>query len=739
MLILLVLVVVTNTFAQNIQFKDSVIKFELIENNYNLDADRDNEISIEEAESVTTLLLYAGTWGRSVPAVLNEMHYFKNLEKFTCQGYVSAIDLHDNKLLKDLEISWSELASLCVTENVLLERLVVTNATQIEYVDLSKNTLLPITYGNNVLLGAKLVKVNSTQYSLYNKYSENNYWGVPKSTLCKSNCEVESTTDEIVFFDGNLKSALFSYSPTIDLDSNGRISKAEANKVFTLDISNKGICNLEGLQYFKYLNELYCDSNKIESIDFIEELYRLRRIDCSHNRITADYQFILGSNGIEYVDCSHNLIERLIIKSIYELDTLNCSFNDMISLEIGDDYEYFRNLQYGRYGGYLKDNYGASVEYLNCSNNKFTELGFSTCNYISFLDGSNNELLRTLDISNVYIHSVNFDRNDNNGLNVCALDLFYNNPDFVYPNSTWIQRDCGNNHLNFQDDSLRKILTPLYDKNNDGVLVYAEVECDFWNSDPSSLDLSGRGIENIEGLQYVCADTIDLSGNFIVNGSFNAPIYDVIDYNGEYMTEPGNLVNSLAVSLDISNNKLTSFDLSKGFEGVQNLNIADNLLTSLTFSSTYKSEGEDVYGTNYGLKTLEASGNDLNCFDVSYVKYLTSVNVSSNSNLLKVQVSSDQLSDKVNAWTKDPITDWSIEECGVLTNVDEYKTISVPAYPNPASEMLNFSSKIVGLFSLAGVQVKGAFSEKSMNVSNVSPGIYVIKYTNGAFEKVIIK
>ncbi|SCY08796.1 T9SS type A sorting domain-containing protein [Flavobacterium caeni] len=124
---------------------------------------------------------------------------------------------------------------------------------------------------------------------------------------------------QIVFPDPNLKAALLSeqlFMDTIDFDGDGEISLYEASQwSYPIDISNAGISDLSGLEYFIYVTEIRAQGNQITSID-TSPFIGLEFLDLRDNMLSAftfDVQTLSTAFGYLRLDLRGNPINTLNI------------------------------------------------------------------------------------------------------------------------------------------------------------------------------------------------------------------------------------------------------------------------------------------------------------------------------------------------------------------------------------------------------------------------------------------
>lgn len=174
----------------------------------------------------------------------------------------------------------------------------------------------------------------------------------------------------INFTDNNLKTRLLQSSesffiagsgwdglgPTsiikIDANDNGEIEQSEALAVTYLNISDSGISNLSGMEYFTNLHRFALINNMVSMFDFPQMTYleylsvynnnisslnlslypNLKRVNCSYNSIS--FLDFTGLNSLEQVYCSHNLLSVLDFSENFFFKELGCEYNNLTSINI---------------------------------------------------------------------------------------------------------------------------------------------------------------------------------------------------------------------------------------------------------------------------------------------------------------------------------------------------------------------------------------------------------------------
>ncbi|MDR1101141.1 MAG: S-layer homology domain-containing protein [Clostridiales bacterium] len=196
----------------------------------------------------------------------------------------------------------------------------------------------------------------------------------------------------------------------------GAIYDTDVAKITSLEVSEKNIASLDGIQYFTSLETLDCSYNRLTKLDvsncpFLRELYcaynqltslnislcpALEKLACSNNNLTGldvsscpelthlwcgDNQLtaldVGVCTGLSYLDCSGNKLANLDISGCTALKALHCYSNQLTTLNVS--------------------NY-AELAYLRCSDNLLTKLNVNACPALAYLDCRNNNMQAEFDI-----------------------------------------------------------------------------------------------------------------------------------------------------------------------------------------------------------------------------------------------------------------------------------------------------------------------------------------------------
>ena len=195
----------------------------------------------------------------------------------------------------------------------------------------------------------------------------------------------------------------------------GYITASDVASTKKITLYNKGISNMEGLQYFTELTELYCHNNKIATLP-ISALTKLETLNCGYNKITsltitgrsALKKLYVNDNPITSLNCNNNSLTDLSVMSCSSLTTINCSNNKLTSV----NFSWCSALKslYCQGNQFTTNGLGtlpSSLETLNCSYNKLTSLSLTGRSAFKSLEIANNSDLTKLECQNNSLTTLN--------------------------------------------------------------------------------------------------------------------------------------------------------------------------------------------------------------------------------------------------------------------------------------------------------------------------------------------
>lgn len=205
-----------------------------------------------------------------------------------------------------------------------------------------------------------------------------------------------------------------------DTNHNGKLDAQELSITEMTIPDDYKIKNLEGIRFFENLEKLDCHGIGLTTLN-VGKNFKLRELDCSynqlknsieilsvglkilncsHNNLTSMDLGILSGLKLEEVDCSYNKIWRIVMRSEEELVKFDCSNNELMALDVSRCYQ---------------------LKQLNCSVNQLVELDVKNQTNLTLLDCHHNELTELNVSKNQNLASLTCDGNQ-----LTTLDLSKN-------------------------------------------------------------------------------------------------------------------------------------------------------------------------------------------------------------------------------------------------------------------------------------------------------------------------
>ncbi|HEY6144346.1 MAG TPA: T9SS type A sorting domain-containing protein [Flavobacterium sp.] len=332
------------------------------------------------------------------------LEFSKNilLHSVMCEyNKLTNLDITKTEALDNLSCNNNQLTNLDISQNTILYSLICSN-NQLTILDFSKNTNIKTIFCDfNQLTNLDVSKKNllemlvcdDNQLTSLNLKNGNNTNLRYRSFINNPNLTC-ILVDDVDYSNTNwatAKDATASYSTScpppyvvisnefedkliaLDIDTdgkNGSVLLASIANVTTIDVSNSGISDLSGIEYFTALETLICKGNSLTTIDVSHNL-ALKYLDCSQNplsalEVTKNKQLSeLYCDGIETViykksnaktsgtnqltvldlsnnllltklDCSDNLIVNLDVSKNTLLTDIDCSNNQLTYLNLNN-------------------------------------------------------------------------------------------------------------------------------------------------------------------------------------------------------------------------------------------------------------------------------------------------------------------------------------------------------------------------------------------------------------------
>ncbi len=254
----------------------------------------------------------------------------------------------------------------------------------------------------------------------------------------------------------------------------------EQRNVTTIEINNKGVSDLKGIEAFPNLKELNCGNNSIRKLD-LRQNPELEKLICNTNQLT---QLDLSKNPkIHHLICSWNQLKQLDVSNLEDLVTLDCSHNDLEQLDVKNS---------------------KSLVALNCSWNRLTELDADVKHktHLVSVECQNNQLTSLILGQNKGLKKLNCAHNQLTQLNLNNM-------------SSLKELNCFNNQLTVLDVSDSPELTILWlgDNHLTSLDLNNNLKLDFTYTDI----YSGENVYTVTLNPDRTFDLSTLPGNFEIN------------------------------------------------------------------------------------------------------------------------------------------------------------------------------------------------------------------------------
>ena len=142
------------------------------------------------------------------------------------------------------------------------------------------------------------------------------------------NTEENVTIDREHFPDEKFRSYIDTY---IDWNHDGVLSQNERSSVKYISVTDLGITDLSGIEYFPLLVGLSCSTNSITTLDLSANT-ALEMLYCSENGMTS--LNISGCTALQTLACGWNELDSLDLSQNVNLVHITCEDNNLASLDL---------------------------------------------------------------------------------------------------------------------------------------------------------------------------------------------------------------------------------------------------------------------------------------------------------------------------------------------------------------------------------------------------------------------
>ncbi len=358
-----------SAYTTFVNIPDPNFKQALISHSNIIDSNFDGEISYAEAEGYYGALKVSN---RNI-SDLTGIEAFTNIYRLFCRNnQITRIDVSKNTQLETL---------ICRNNN--LEILNTKNGTQSIYEFDARN--------NSTL---QCIEVDDEEMA-NNRIGNYARWEKEFSTIYAENCSPYSP-DIVNIPDSYFKDALLQHNPIIDTNNDGEISYAEASAVNgTLNVKNKTIFDLTGIEAFINITSLLCSTNYLTALD-ISANTKLETLECYINQITNID--VSKNTKLKKFSCFNNQLSTLDVSQNTELTQLYCMNNQLTSLDVSNNL-FLEQLWCNQNQLTTIDiSQNVNVKQLYIAENQITDIDVAANTALSHFDCQKNQLT-SLDVS----------------------------------------------------------------------------------------------------------------------------------------------------------------------------------------------------------------------------------------------------------------------------------------------------------------------------------------------------
>lgn len=270
---------------------------------------------------------------------------------------LTSLDVSGMTSLNTLTCSFNKLKSLNVNGCTSLVYL-MSYDNQLTSLDLSGIYPGDFNFTNNKLDCIKLdeIQLKFQMFQDTRFYGKDSYTGYT-STSCHQTSIPDSIFEQTLIDMG--------YDTIID----GKVITEVVSKIIYLDIPNRGIKDLTGIQVFTSMTDLYCANNQLTNLD-VSGLTSLMTLDCPYNQLKN--LNVSGCDSLIAIYSNDNLLPSIDVSMLTTLQVLYCENNKLTTLNSSGN---------------------TNLDYLNCNNNQLISLNLTGCINLTQLYCNNNQFL----------------------------------------------------------------------------------------------------------------------------------------------------------------------------------------------------------------------------------------------------------------------------------------------------------------------------------------------------------
>ncbi len=388
-------------------------------------------------------------------------------------------------------------------------------------------------------------------------------------------------------------------------DSNMEIKCINVNSITDLDLSDREIQNINGIENFTELTSICLNNNQITDIDILWQMENLESINVNKNHLetlgniekNSKIKYLYISNNLledisqlenldnlEYLEISHNRISNIdFIENLNNLQTIDLQYNNIEDVsklaKLQDQYK-FQNQYINLSGNPIKEGIdklvnACEIELNDCNlDNSVIEV-LTTLEGLRSLSLKNNNITDVSALNNLELSHLDLSGNKNIELNTIPLEGTEIEDKEIgkYKLYALVLRDC--NIIDISE--LENVEATYLDLSNNPIADITPLN-NF--NDIQTINLSNTNVSDVSSLAKL--DTIILSGNKNLTGLDSLENAEYLELNDCNITDVSCLqsLNNLYY-LGLNNNNITNIELLTHINNLGVLNLEHNNIENL--------------------------------------------------------------------------------------------------------------------------------------------------------------
>lgn len=195
--------------------------------------------------------------------------------------------------------------------------------------------------------------------------------------------------------DTNFKTHLLN-DGNVNTNSDNEIQVSEADAYTgTINVQNKGISDLTGIEAFVNITQLYCGYNNLTTLDASANT-DLIAFWCNNNALTS--LTLPSTNTLTQLRCNDNNLTGLDVSNLPVINQLRCENNSLTTIDVTSNVNLFTLTCYNNNLSTIDVSASTNLNYFDCNFNNLSVLDVSTNINLTYLTCNNNNLT-TIDVS----------------------------------------------------------------------------------------------------------------------------------------------------------------------------------------------------------------------------------------------------------------------------------------------------------------------------------------------------